>query len=97
MEVSLPWYASEEDFKAILAMVPASESATAFSYERWVERIKGIEAQFIRDGNTPIRVTIDPQAVKMWCDENGVLVCRASISQYATLQHAKKAVNRRNN
>jgi len=89
LPTSVPWYESEEDFLAILKLVPPSETRGA-SYEAYLSAIRQSEDFMRRNGNLSIRVTIKPAAIKVWCDDNGAAICRASIAEYARDEMMKR-------
>jgi hypothetical protein len=84
--VSIPWYETAEDFDTILRMVPPGESAGSISYQEWVRKIENIEQERRDNGFVPVRIPINPAAIKEWCDTAGGQVSRATIAKYAMNQ-----------
>ncbi len=97
MPTSIPWYESEDDFNAVLGVLPVSESYNAFSYTEWVTQIQGIEKDIVCRGQLPIRVTVKPSAIEEWCKARGLLICRKSIMDYAMMRMGASIVDRSKN
>jgi hypothetical protein len=81
--LSIPWYETEDDFKAILDLIPFEESKTFVRYSEWTKRIKRLENEKQQEGFTPLRITIKPESIKMWRQTNDVLISRSSIADFA--------------
>lgn len=94
--VAVPWY-TEEGYSEILKMVPPAESDGALPYRDWVKVSERNKKEAQKRGAIPIRVPIDPHAVKMWCEERNVPVCRKSISAYGIHLLATDITLRRKN
>ena len=94
---SIPWYDTEDDFAAILGMLPVNESSGAMSYSEWVASIKRHETNLSSQGLLTMRIVVKPAAVKEWCEAHGVSVCRKSIANYAMLKMANPIVQRGSN
>jgi hypothetical protein len=81
--IAVPWYDSEEDFKAILELVPFEESKDAISYQEFVAYTQRKEDVYKAKGKIPFRVVIYSLSVKEWCNAHDVFLCGAGITQYA--------------
>jgi hypothetical protein len=81
-EIGIPFYATEQDYRDVLRLVPAAESCGAIPYADFLKFVEKARAQATMGGYLPVRVKIEPQAVKVWCEAKGVPVCRKSISAY---------------
>ena len=84
ISTSISWYESEDDYAAILAMLPAGESHMVMSYADYMAIIQGQEANLSHMGFLPRRIVIKPAAFKEWCELEGRPVDRKSISTYST-------------
>jgi|ERR1035437_186006 hypothetical protein len=82
--VVLPWYESEAEYTAVLAMLPASERQDSFTYDVFIGKIKRQHEAFKRKGLISICVPINAVAVKAWCDANKRPICRESLSIFAS-------------
>jgi hypothetical protein len=96
MSVSLPWYSTEEDYVAILEMVPASESASALPYREFISYLETLESGVALGGQLPMRIEITPGAIKAWCENNNTPVCRKAIADYAHMQMIERLDSRNN-
>ena len=81
--IVLPWYACEEDFLAVIRMLPAEERNGAVSYQEFSAWIDAEEDAFYQSGVSTWRVTVKASALKTWCNANHLPVCNSSIERYA--------------
>ncbi len=86
LPTSLPWYESEDDFQAVLAVLPVEEAKDPLSFDEMVIRLKEIEKKAVQNGQAVHRIIIKPAAIKKWCEDNHRRVCRAAINDYAGLK-----------
>jgi hypothetical protein len=92
----VPWY-SEAEFVALRAMLPASERKDPISYESFVSKIEQMEKAAQQRGCITRRIPIHAAAVKAWCDEKKLPVCRDSIAKYGMEQVARGVLESGNN
>jgi hypothetical protein len=81
-KITLPWYSSEDDYKAVLALVPSQESTNAPPYKDFVSFVETMERRFPSAEQRPHRIELKPDALKTWCESKGESVCAASIQKY---------------
>ena len=84
ISTSIAWYESEEDYAAVLAMLPTEETCTAMSYADYIAIIQGQEVNLSHMGFLPKRIVIKPTALKAWCESEGRPVDRKAVSAYST-------------
>jgi hypothetical protein len=82
MPIVLPWYDSEADYAAVLAMLPASERQDPFTYDVFIGKMKRQHEAFKRQVLISICVPVKAVAVKAWCDANNRPFCRKSITEF---------------
>lgn len=88
-QTSTPWYESEDDFNAIVAMLPFEESTTAVSFSEWRERMKAFEDEMHSRGQISLRQIVKPAAIKAWVEERGLDFCWDVVTRYAYVKAAE--------
>ena len=85
---AIPWYESQADYLAIVAMLPATEGQDAISYDAFRANVERQEQEVKRRGLIPLRVPIDAVTLKGWVQANDLTVCRASIGEFIQIAAA---------
>jgi hypothetical protein len=88
MPIGIPWYESEGDYLAVVAMLPAAEGQDPISYDAFRAKMVNAEQEKKREGFIPIRVPIDAVTLKGWVEANNLRVCRASIAEFVMIAAA---------
>ena len=83
--IGIPWYESERDYLAVVAMLPAAEGQDAISYDAFRTKMMNAEQEKKREGFVPVRVPIDAVTLKGWVEANNLRVCRASIGEFVMI------------
>lgn len=84
---AIPWYATEEDYLAVVSMLELPEDDTPFPYDVWVERLEAHEELVQSKGAITRRIPVDPVTLKAWCDTNNRRVSRPAITEFIMLAH----------
>ena len=79
---AIPWY-SPEAYPEIVRLISSGDKQ-AMSYESWVDQMVQLEDDLRLVGRLPVRVDIDPEAVKGWCAESGRKLDAQALGEYAT-------------
>jgi hypothetical protein len=95
--VALPWYESESDYLAVVAMLPADEGKDPITHAAFMAKIKAGEKNAQRAGIITVRVPINAITLKAWCDKNNLMVCRDAIAKYGIAKVADGLASDRTN
>lgn len=77
---AVPFY-TREDFDTV--WLPLSERNDPISYDNWLIRVERMEQTAKHDGAISRRIPIKPDALKVWCQEQKLAICRKSIGLFA--------------
>ena len=79
--VGLPWYASEH-YEALRQSLSDGEKLPA-QYEAWRISTEQVEREVQRSGVEVVRVPIEPDIFRAWCEHAGLQPDGAARSRYA--------------
>jgi hypothetical protein len=92
---AVPTYASREDWETVLNLLPAAERENPVTYDDWVKRRDKMEDEAKRRGAIPEAVEIRPDALKIWCEKQGIDISRESIRAYAMTMLGERIMRER--
>jgi hypothetical protein len=86
MNIAIPWYETDDDFKAILELAPFDESKLFKPHGQWIKNVEIQEQKLQAEGHRTYRVKITAAAIKTWVESRDAIVCREEITNYAIAQ-----------
>jgi hypothetical protein len=95
--VAVPWYESQDDFNAILDILPVEEAKRAHTFERTRENSIRFEKLAADAGQMPVRVKIDSASIQSWCKDNKRRVTIHAIRDYSIMKAAEGILERGSN